>query len=373
MAFSFRKFSKRFFITANVVLIIFFLTGGTLPYLGNSNWPWLGFLGLAFPYLLVFVVGFLIFWLIAKPKIALLPLLAILLCWKQVAVTFRISRATFDYRKAEPSLRVMTWNVKIFEGIVKGAKASGEAKKDIISFIKSAGPDVLCIQEFSQYDSAGNDNNHIKRIMDAGYPYYFFSGDYERASVDYHSGVIIFSKLPLLGTKRIPFSSNHESIVYADVVKGTDTFRIFTTHLQSFKFSKDDYRNIEEIKNNGDVATEQSKNLVSKMKRGFELRALQAQQIRPLLDSCPYPEIMCGDFNDVPNSYAYWQIRGSRRDAFMEKGNGLGRSFISLAPTLRIDYILCDNRIKVEQFAVADKRFSDHLPLIADLRMDKKP
>jgi endonuclease/exonuclease/phosphatase family metal-dependent hydrolase len=373
MAFSFRKFSKRFFILANVVLIIFFLVGGTLPYLGNSNYPWLGFLGLAFPYLLVCVVGFLIFWLLAKPKISLLPLLAILLCWKQVAVTFRISSARFDYRKTETSLRIMSWNVKIFEGLVKGAAASGEAKKEIISFIKAAEPDVLCIQEFSQYDSAGIDNNHIKRLTDVGYPYHFISADYEKLSVDYRSGTAIFSKLPLLNPQRVAFTSNKEGIAFADVVKGTDTFRIFTTHLQSFKFNKDDIRNIEVIKARGDVATVQSKNLIMKMKQGFELRAKQAQQIRPLLDSCPYPEIVCGDFNDVPNSYIYWHIRGSRRDAYMEKGNGLGRTFISLAPTLRIDYIMCDNRIKVDQFTVAEKRFSDHLPLIADLRMDKKP
>ncbi|MES2776345.1 MAG: endonuclease/exonuclease/phosphatase family protein [Bacteroidota bacterium] len=372
MAFSFRKFSKRFFIVANVVLIIFFLVGGTLPFLGNSNWPWLGFLGLAFPYLLVFVVGFLIFWLIAKPRIAVLPLMAILLCWKQVAVTFRMSKAGFNYHKADSSLRVMTWNVKIFEGLVKGARASGEAKTEILSFIKAAEPDVLCLQEFSQYDSSGKDNDHIKRMTEAGYPYHFFSPDYERRSVKYHSGSVIFSKLPLLAPQRIQFTSNRESVAYADVIKGTDTFRIFTTHLQSFKFNKADYRNLEDIKNSGDLATEQSKNLVSKMKHAFELRAMQAQQIRPLLDSCPYPEIVCGDFNDVPNSYIYWHLRGSRRDAFMEKGKGLGRTFISLAPTLRIDYIMCDNRIKVEQFVVAEKRFSDHLPLIADMRMDKK-
>jgi len=372
MAFSFRKFSKRFFILANVVLILFFLMGGTLPYLGHSNWPWLGFLGLAFPYLLVCVLGFLIFWLIAKPRIALLPLLAVLLCWKQVAVTFRFSKAVFDYRKAATSLRLMSWNVKVFEGIAKGPQASSEAKNEIISFIKAAGPDIICLQEFSQLDSSGEDNNHIKRMMDAGYPHYYYSADYERVSRGYRSGSAIFSKLPLLSPQRVPFTSNRESIAFADVVKGTDTFRIFTTHLQSFKFNKADYRNLEDIKNKGDLATEQSKNLVSKMKNGFELRGMQAQQIRPLLDSCPYPEIICGDFNDVPNSYVYWHVRGSRRDAFMEKGNGLGRTFISLAPTLRIDYIMCDNRIKVAQFAIADKRFSDHLPLLVDVLIEKK-
>lgn len=282
---------------------------------------------------------------------------------------FRLKKTEFNYTRNGTVLRILTWNVKVFEGLQKGGGAA--ARKGIIDFIKGADADVVCLQEFSQYDSTGDENNHLLLMQQAGYSYYFFSTDYKKASVDYRSGVAIFSKTPLLNQQKISFAATPESIVYADVVHNKDTLRIFTTHLQSFKFSKSDYRNLEWIKRRGDFTNPANKNILLKMRAAIQLRGLQAQQIRPLLDNCPYPEIICGDFNDVANSYTYWHIRGSRRDAFIEKGNGISRTFISLAPMLRIDYILCDNRLKVEQFTTAQVRLSDHLPVMADVKLER--
>lgn len=369
----FRTFSKRFLLISTLLLVILFSLTALIPYANPTTFPWLGFAGLAFPYLLVLVIFFLVFWLIFKPAYSIIPIIAIALCWKQVSVLFRISKASFNFTKSDASLRIMSWNVKVFEGIDRGPGASAKASEEIISFIKASQPDIICLQEFNQYDSMAYESNHIKRMMDAGYPYYIFSSDYKKKSIDYHSGVAIFSRTPLSTQQKIAFNYNPESIVFADVVKGKDTFRIFTTHLQSFKFSKDDYRKIDELKSKGDVSTSGSKNLVMKMKRSFEFRGIQSQQIRPLLDHSPYPEVICGDFNDVPNSFTYWQIRGNRRDAFIEKGKGIGRTFASLAPTLRIDYIFCNKRLTVDQFVVAYKPWSDHMPLIADIRLEKKP
>jgi endonuclease/exonuclease/phosphatase family metal-dependent hydrolase len=81
------------------------------------------------------------------------------------------------------------------------------------------------------------------------------------------------------------------------------------------------------------------------------------------------PEIICGDYNDVPNSYTYFRIRGDRRDAFVEKEGGLGRTFSNIAPTLRIDYIMADKQFEVLQYKRKLLPYSDHYPVIADLRL----
>ncbi len=370
MAFSFRKITKRFLLIANGVAVVLFGLPGIILYANPQRWWWLNLIGLIFPYVFFIVVFFFLFWIVVKPKYSILSLLILLLCWRQVAVVFRLNTVDFTYKRNSAVLRVLSWNVRVFEGLVKGDSIS--TKDGIASFIQSADADVLCLQEFSQYDSNGVKKNYLQAVQQAGYPYFVFLKDYEKASVDYRSGVAIFSKTPLLNGQRIPFTASRESVVHADVVKGTDTIRIFTTHLQSFRFSSADYRNLEWIKRRGDITNPANKNILAKMKAAIQIRGLQAQQIRPLLDTCPYPEIVCGDFNDVPNSYAYWHIRGARRDAFIEKGNGVSRTFVSLAPMLRIDYILCDNRFKVEQFTTANSRFSDHLPVIADLKLERK-
>ncbi|RYG99863.1 hypothetical protein EON65_49885, partial [archaeon] len=82
---------------------------------------------------------------------------------------------------------------------------------------------------YSQYDSNGVKKNYIQAVQQAGYPYFVFLKDYERRSVDYRSGVAIFSKTPLLNERRVAFTASPESIVHADLVKGADTFLNFNS------------------------------------------------------------------------------------------------------------------------------------------------
>jgi endonuclease/exonuclease/phosphatase family metal-dependent hydrolase len=73
----------------------------------------------------------------------------------------------------------------------------------------------------------------------------------------------------------------------------------------------------------------------------------------------------------VPNSFTYFRIRGERQDAFLKKDFGIGRSFIALAPTLRIDYILPTLHFEVKQFDMVDEDLSDHIMLVTDLVLKK--
>ena len=90
------------------------------------------------------------------------------------------------------------------------------------------------------------------------------------------------------------------------------------------------------------------------------------------MNESPYKVIICGDFNDVPNSYAYNTIGKGLKNAYAEKGSGIGRTFASISPTLRIDNIFVDKKLQVEQFARIKKKLSDHFPIIADVTLIQK-
>jgi endonuclease/exonuclease/phosphatase family metal-dependent hydrolase len=109
---------------------------------------------------------------------------------------------------------------------------------------------------------------------------------------------------------------------------------------------------------------------VAKLKRGIVIRSIQADIIEEVRNNSPYPVLFTGDLNDVPNSYTYFKVRGELRDAFLEKGYGLGRTFRGLSPTLRIDYIFSDSRFSVAQFKREKKNYSDHYMLVADLQLN---
>ena len=132
------------------------------------------------------------------------------------------------------------------------------------------------------------------------------------------------------------------------------------------------FRSIEKPSVEDENAIKESKNIISKFKRGFLKRQKQADRIRAEIDMSPYPVIITGDFNDLPNSYAYHTIGGGMKNAFVEKGAGLGRTFSGISPVLRIDNIFVDEKMEVQQFLGIKKKLSDHFPIFADVQLNKK-
>ena len=147
--------------------------------------------------------------------------------------------------------------------------------------------------------------------------------------------------------------------------------RIYTTHLQSVLFKPKDFRNVEIIRNVEDSMLQASRSLAKKLKGALGQRGRQADSVRAQMDKCPYPLVICGDFNDVPNSYTYFHIRGKLQDAFIAKSFGIGRSYIHISPTLRIDYILPSKEFNVIQTMKLASPFSDHHAVITDLQLQE--
>jgi endonuclease/exonuclease/phosphatase family metal-dependent hydrolase len=149
----------------------------------------------------------------------------------------------------------------------------------------------------------------------------------------------------------------------------SDTVRVFNIHLQSLKFSAENLKYIDNPSANTDTALKESRNIISKLKRGFVKRSVQSNHVREEIDRSPYPVVVCGDFNDVPNSYAYCRIGDGLKNAFVEKGVGFGRTYSGISPTLRIDNIFTDKRFMIEQFTRISKKLSDHFPIMADVSL----
>jgi endonuclease/exonuclease/phosphatase family metal-dependent hydrolase len=157
-------------------------------------------------------------------------------------------------------------------------------------------------------------------------------------------------------------------MIYADLRLPQGTVRVITTHLQSVRFNRSDYEGLSDIKRMEDSTLGASRTIISKLKRGYRFRTDQAALVRQQVDRSPHPVILTGDFNDVPNSFTYFTIRAGLQDAFTKEGSGLGRTFRYISPNLRIDYILTDSRYKVLQYHRFRVPYSDHYPVVADLR-----
>lgn len=380
----FRKITVRVVLLVNFLLILFFLLASITPYLNPGKWWFTGFLGLLFPYLLVAVLCFLFFWLIVSPRRSLYSLIAIIAGFNSIGKMLAINNTEpFSLEKKEAQLRVMTWNVRYFVPFnVKIFKAEETNRDEILKEIRKFQPDVICLQEFFTNGDNKLDDNIRLISRELGYPYHFFSRDKVHWKTIV-TGTAIFSRYPIIQSNLLTFPENiakeAENTISTDIVVQGDTLRIFNIHLQSFRFMPRDYVDLGKIKNQQDSGLVASKNILRKMSSTFSLHGLQADFVREKISQSPFPVLLCGDMNDVPNSYAYRTLRGNRKDAFLEKGFGIGKTYTSATsrflgklPTLRIDYIFAEPGIETTQFTQVNKKLSDHQALIADFKLTEK-
>jgi endonuclease/exonuclease/phosphatase family metal-dependent hydrolase len=375
MALVFRKFTKRVFIIINIVISSLFLLACCNAFLPPQQWWFIALLGLTFPYLLVLVAGFCLFWIIFRSKWALLPLACLILGYTNIRALagFHYGKKYND-EKPKGAIRILSWNVSWFDEQTKVDKSRITYRKKMFDFIKEQDPDILCFQEYVEPNTRRLPYNNRKDITRLGYPYSMVVSDYNGFKNTWQTGVAIFSKYPIIDSIHIRYPGPtsfraDESLIATDINFKGKRIRLFTTHLQSVLFKVNDYRNIEIIKSASDSMLEASKSVVLKLAQGYKFRGQQVEIVRKYLDESPYPEIICGDFNDVPNSYTYFKIRGDRKDAFTEAGKGIGRTFWNLAPTLRIDYIIADKQFDVLQYFRDFLPYSEHYPIIADIAL----
>ena len=374
MAHPVRRFTKRLIIFCNVVTAVFFLLGCYGNWLNPATFWITGFFALASFYFLLILIGFIFFWLIAKPVFSLISIVALLLAWTPLRQLVKI-RVTHDFKmkKESTSVRVMSWNVEHFE--IAQHKTHPEKKQQMLWLINSYQPDVACFQEMVGSDSVPNAINYLPDfVRDLKMPYFYYTYnsilDFDQ---NHRFGIIIFSKYPIVNKKSISYSPNNYNSIfqYIDIVKDQDTFRVFNLHLQSLKFSDDELLYLEEPTLKEESNLKRSKTIFSKFKTGFLKRKEQSEHIKAAIDESPYPVIVCGDFNDVPNSYAYATIGKNLKNGFAEKGSGIGRTYSHISPTLRIDNIFTDKRFTIEQYVRNSKSVSDHFPIVADIYYNK--
>lgn len=380
-----RKITARIVLLVNILVILFFLFACLIPYLHPDKWWFTGFLGLLFPYILFILLLFLLFWLFVNPRRSLYTLVALLIGYSSIGKMLALNKQDdFELAKKPDQLRIMTWNVRYFVPFTdKIFREENKKNRDaILNEIKKLQPDVVCFQEFfTNGEINGLDNIKILS-QDLGYPYHFFSRDQVHWKTIV-SGTAVFSKYPMIQSNLIKFpdkiNKEAESTINTDIIFKGDTLRFFNIHLQSFRFMPQDYVDFGKIKNQQDSGLIASKNIFRKMQSTFLLHGLQADFISEKINNSPHPVIICGDLNDVPNSYAYSTIRGNRKDGFLEKGLGIGKTFNSASsrflgklPTLRIDYILTDPLMEIGQFTLINKKLSDHFALVADIKLPKK-
>lgn len=355
--------SKTIFI-CNMVAVVFLLLSYAASFINPKTVWFLPFFGLGYLPILIVNIGFVIYWLFRRPVYTLYTLIPVLLGWPLLTQHVGLHTQHRDISKKEPSMRVMSFNAHLFNKV--NDMSSTTIKDEVVSLFKNTRPDILCIQEF--FTKIKGTNQITDRIVEEnGFQDYFF----EPVTKSEHEGYgqIIFSKYPIIHSGTITKNEyGINRITFADIVKETDTLRVYNVHLRSFGLQSEDKAFIQ---NPSNISSEEhaTARVGRKLKHAFEQRSQQAEALRDHIDTTRYPIVVMGDFNDTPMSYSVNLIGKGLKNTFREKGRWWGVTHYEMLPLFQIDYILCSPQFTVENYQIIKKELSDHYPIFADIRL----
>jgi endonuclease/exonuclease/phosphatase family metal-dependent hydrolase len=362
------------FLITNVIFVLMLLMSYLAFHVRPDSVPALTFFGLAYPYILLTHLLFVLFWLVFRAKYAFISAIFIVLGWNHAGRLIQL-RPDSESKNDSKGIVLISYNVQNF---IKTNTSTTKYitdfknKEKIISFLEEMEPGIVCLQEvlYDREDVKGFPGKFGKMI---GCQYYYYENYYVKTKnkVD---AIATFTKYPIID-KGFLIEEEKRFGIYTDLVVGPDTIRVYNLHLASIHFRQEDYRFF------GDIAAqpEQEKirvgimKIISKMKAAFIKRNHQVDILREHFSQSPYPIIICADLNDTPSSWAYNKIRNKRDDAFVVSGRGIGKTYAEdFFPAFRIDYIFHDPGFASSGFERHKIHLSDHYPVSCFLLVSPK-
>jgi len=317
-----------------------------LPLIPPKTFPLLSVLSLGVPVLIILNALFLVYWIFRIKRQLLLSFLVLALGYNYVTSFVNFSGAETDEEQVS-DLSLMSYNVRMFNAYEWSDRK--DIPEKITDFIREQNPNILCVQE--HYIGTAE----LSKV----YPYEYVKLKDKNAEF----GSAIFSKYPIINQASLDFPQHgNNNAIYADVlINKTDTVRIFNVHFQSLNIKP----------GIDDLQKEDSKKLLGRIGYGFSLQQEQAELLVAAIEQSPYKTVISGDFNNTSFSYIYNLVKqdGRFNDAFLEAGSGFGKSFKLNYFPLRIDFLLVENNMKINEFRKFDVDYSDHYPILTKIEL----
>lgn len=244
---------------------------------------------------------------------------------------------------AKGTVRIVTYNVAL-----RSLSANKLARE-----IKHQNPDIICLQESRRSyppQNAGEDN--VGAAIGRHFP-----GWNIRSAGD----TCILSRYPITATQDHYLRLTRRTLdVTVQTPRGP--LRILSTHISTAFSGQARYFGL----------LGQLREIIPNAQKAAQARLDQIKPLDRVLDMSPNtPLVLCGDFNTPPRGLFYRHLSSRLSDGFAQSGNGLGLTFPSRFPLLRIDYVWT-RRARATSIRVAPQGDSDHRMVIADIALEKR-
>ncbi len=320
------------------------------------------YFALIFPVIFIINGVFFIFWLIFRSWYFLLSFCFLLLSIPQLKNNFSFRFKQPQKIEAEQPITLLSYNTRMM-GLLK--KHEPKENNKVLQYVLTSNADIVCLQEFMVSPNEKYLTEKEVLSLFNKYPYHHIY--YRVKQKSSWLGIATFSKFPIVDQQAIAYASSANASIFTDINIHGKIIRIINNHLESNQLTEKDKALPYQLKKNIDTKLIHDITLVFSKKLGtaYKIRASQADSVAVVVKNSPYPLLVCGDFNDVPGSYAYCKIKDHLNDSFLERGKGFGWTFIERYYRFRIDYIFHDSFFQLVDFKIDKVRYSDHYPLQA--------
>ena len=355
-----RNFTANVIVGANVATIAVMLLVGYSDRLDPQSFPILSCLGLAFPFLVLANLAFLVFWVLFSLKRILVPLVGFAVAYGPVHTYCPLS---LGGSAPADAISVMSFNVNAFHPRDMNIDMSVDYAS--LDYVLKEKPDIVCLQETHNIHTKMDTLRQAYASVDTAY-------DATGSNI-----MALLSRFPVVGHERIDYASkgNMSTAFFLDI--DGQRLIVINNHFETTGLSKKDrseFRNIVHGKSKADTVRTESKRLLAKLGERNAIRARQAQAVARFMERHRgVPVILCGDFNDNPISYTHHVLASRLTDCYVATGNGPGWSYTNNGMRVRIDNIMCS--ADFEPYAcrvVPDGSMSDHRPTVSKLKMRGK-
>ena len=267
------------------------------------------------------------------------------------------------------TLSVLNYNIGSYKMRPYYYEDRDSARMALKNWILESESDIKCIQEFANVPWS-KEFNLIDQLNKRGQHYYFSTDGPAEKNDRFKHGTLIISKYPIIKSGDVLSSTNgFNRIAYADINVEGDTIRIVNVHLESMGLSDTDPRNARSF----NTLKSQLHTILRKLKVGVFERSKQIRQLSDFIEQSPYPVVCAGDFNDLPYSYNYRQMKRHMKNSFEESGKGFGFTYNGgTLKALRIDNQFYTSGFRAEEFETLDSiELSDHFPIRAEYLIEE--
>lgn len=327
-------------------------------------------LTLALQYLAIATAVVAVAWLATRHLIiGAIGILTLAIGWGAISSAVPLSFPS-KAREGSKTFTLLTFNSLHLDDIEHPDAPGNRAAR----FLIECGADIICLQELEDWDDPEEIHNFPPSLRDslfAVYPY--------RASGDYkNSDLKVLSKYPV---KLVPgvaelneYSRNRFSYFRVDI----DGIRLglINMHLTSYSLSDEERKVITDI-HNARTAKKSLKEfkatIFSKLQHSFQGRADNVDDMVAMTGNMHGPLIVCGDFNDVPGSWAYRKMRQAGfKDAYADTGFGPLITFNQHLFLFHLDQIFYRGNLTPLWVKRQKIKTSDHYPLMAEFEFQKQ-